>query len=71
MANQHHPTDSGRRPASKVTAARPDCHRCSWVWRLGVFELKYLSAACRIHRLVPDDRGGQVTLVTWLGATVA
>jgi hypothetical protein len=34
-----------------------------------MFELKYLSAACLIHRLVPDDQGPQLSLVTWLGAT--
>jgi hypothetical protein len=39
------------------------------VWRLGMFELKYLSAACLTHRLVPDDQGPQLSLVTWLGAT--
>jgi hypothetical protein len=69
MANQHHPTESGRRPRTGVTAARPTCHRCSWVWQGGTFALKYLSAGCGIHRLVPDDRGPEVSLVTWLGAT--
>lgn len=69
MANQHHPADSGRRPRDEVTAARPDCHRCTWVWRLGVFHLKYLSAGCLTHRLVPDDTGAGEPLVTWMGAT--
>ena len=69
MANQHHPTGSGRRPVPEVTAARPDCHRCTWVWRAEEFVLKYLSSACVTHRLVPDDLGAQVSLVTWLGAT--
>jgi hypothetical protein len=39
------------------------------VWRLGVFHLKYLSAGCLTHRLVPDDTGAGEPLVTWLGAT--
>lgn len=70
MANQHHPSDSGRRPVPEVTAERPDCHRCTWVGRgPREFYLKYLSAGCLIHRLVPDDLSGQVSLVTWLGAT--
>ena len=71
MANQHHPTDSGRRPASEVTAERPDCHRCTWVWRRGMFHLKYLAAGCLTHRLVPDDLTAQVSLVTWLGAAAS
>jgi len=67
MANQHHPHESGRRPVPAVTAARPECHLCSWVWQSGAFALKYLAANCSVHRLVPDDRA--VSLVTWLGAT--
>ena len=69
MANQHHPSESGRYPVPEVTAARPDCHHCTWVWRAEVFVLKYLSGACLVHRLVPDDRGAGVSLVTWLGVT--
>jgi hypothetical protein len=34
-----------------------------------MFELKYLSAGCLTHRLVPDDLDAQEPLVTWLGAT--
>ena len=69
MANQHHPSDSGTRPQTEITAGRPDCHRCTWVWQRGMFHLKDLSQGCGIHRLVPDDLSGQVSLVTWLGAT--
>jgi hypothetical protein len=76
MANQHHPAESGRRPVPEITAGLPDCHQCSWVWRadpskrrLGEFVLKYLSSACGIHRLVPDDQGADTPLVTWLGLT--
>jgi len=69
VANQHHPPDSGTRPRTHITAQRPDCHRCTWVWQRGTFALKYLSAACVTHRLVPDDREPAVPLVTWLGAT--
>jgi len=69
MANQHHPPESGRRPRTEVTAGRPTCHHCSWAWRGGTFVLKYLSSGCLTHRLVPDDRGTEVSLVTWLGAT--
>ena len=64
MANQHHATDPGRRPRDEVTGDRPDCHQCSWVWQRGMFHLKYLAAGCLIHRLVPDDRGAGVSLVT-------
>jgi hypothetical protein len=46
------------------------------VWRpdperrlLGEFVLKFLSAGCVTHRLVPDDTGAGEPLVTWLGAT--
>ena len=76
MAKRHPPAESGRRPRDEVTAARPDCHRCTWVWRpdperrlLGEFVLKFLSAGCVTHRLVPDDSGAGEPLVTWLGAT--
>ena len=69
MAKRREPAESGRRPRDEVTAERPDCHRCTWVWRLGMFELKYLSAGCLTHRLVPDDTDAREPLVTWLGAT--
>lgn len=69
MANQHHPTDSGTRPRHEITAERPNCHRCTWVWRLGEFYLKYVNSACLTHRLVPDAEDPQVSLVTWLGLT--
>jgi hypothetical protein len=34
-----------------------------------MFHLKYLSAGCLTHRLVPDDTGAGEPLTTWLGAT--
>jgi hypothetical protein len=57
------PPDPGRRPVQAVQAARPPqgC-ACSWMYRTGVavWELKFLSAACLLHRLLPAVHGAAV-----------
>ena len=30
--------------------AAPDCNDCSWSWREGIRQVKYLSSACIVHR---------------------
>jgi hypothetical protein len=38
-------------PVEEITAERPDCFLCTWAPAgSGVFQLRYVSAACRVHQ---------------------
>jgi hypothetical protein len=64
---RHTPPEPGRRPLTAILEKMPTCHRCSWVWRLSMFELKYLSAGCSTHRAVLNDLNAPPPLAAWLG----
>ena len=58
MANQHHPSESGRRPHPDVLEKMPTCSGlCSWAFQVakGLFLLKVLNPNCRLHRDLPTD----------------
>jgi len=48
------PTKPRPLPAPWTGITEPDCDMCSWSFRNGVREIKYVSAACNVH-----SRAGQ------------
>lgn len=68
MANQHHPSDSGRRPRDDVLELRPTCNPCTWVFLLkaGRFWLKQIHGGCDLHRKLPAGRDAPPALAKWL-----
>jgi hypothetical protein len=68
---RHNPPEPGRRPRDTLTEPSPTCHRCTWVFRIKslLWELKFLSAGCAVHRGVPDDLSQPAMLDAWLTAS--
>ena len=58
MANQHHPSESGKQPYPAVLEAMPTCSGlCSWAFQVakGLFLLKVLHPHCQLHRTLPTE----------------
>jgi len=36
-------------PEAWTGITAPDCHECSWSFRNGVREVKYVNSACHVH----------------------